>query len=150
MSDESTVNITSGIFKDNNVCHDRIDGFSNGPECYGGAVLFDGMGVSVTIENSQFTQNKALYGGAIYTYCPKKLTISETQFSDNEANFDAGALYVVMYNPNNDDFEIKLTNANFTSNYAERGGALHLTSSRNTTTKHKVPEMKNISFIKNK
>ena len=47
----------------------------------------------VFINNCKFTQNSAYYGGVLYVQYNVKVTITDTEISDNTATADGGAIY---------------------------------------------------------
>ena len=82
----------------------------------GGAIYFSSSG---TVENCNFTGNKAKYGGVVYFN--SKGTVSNCNFTNNTASEDGGAVYF------NGTGEV--TNCNFTDNKAtsSSGGSIWFT-----------------------
>lgn len=68
----------------------------NGLQAYraGGTLVSysDPVGFTMTIQNCRFEQNNALEGGAIYAFGEAKLTIVDTVFSDNHAIYGGAVL----------------------------------------------------------
>lgn len=75
---------------------------------YGGAIF--STGTSLVIENSTFSGNTAFAGGAVYEskHSSGKMEISNTEFSNNQAITDAGALGIFK--------EAELDNVQFYNN----------------------------------
>ena len=100
-------------------------GFTNNTASNHGGAIYNNGG-TVSIENSDFAGNTAVYGGAIYSY-GGKLTISNSEFMNNSANQGA-AIFMI-----NADAEI--SNTNFSHNNSLDGlGAIKLTDSTLTLT----------------
>ncbi|MCL2686972.1 MAG: Ig-like domain-containing protein [Methanobrevibacter sp.] len=92
------------------------------------------------IENSNFINNKASYGGAIYNRNTNYITIMNSKFENNQANY-GGAIYNYGYIERNsiwsedgetDEFKqyplgsnFTVKNTNFINNTAENGGAIY-------------------------
>ncbi len=98
INDSFTNNVTG---QGSNTVDTDIDNYSYGE---GGAIHFSGMGDdSATIADSEFIQNKAAEGGAIYGYIAPTLTIKagtnldgsqkRTTFSENLATKRGGAIF---------------------------------------------------------
>ena len=85
----------------------------------GGAIYFSSSG---TVENCNFTGNKAKYGGVVYFN--SKGTVSNCNFTNNTASRDGGAIYFKGTGT--------VTNCNFTNNKAtgdySYGGAVYFWS----------------------
>ena len=67
------------------------------------------------INNSVFTSNHHLYGGAIFFQNNSNITISNTNFTENQAHF-GGAIYLVSSLET--QLDINITNSNFFGNQA--------------------------------
>ena len=87
----------------------------------GGTIYFSGSG---TLENCNFINNTALYGGAIYVSTNDNCKVINCNFVDNAATQDCGAIR--MYSGT-------VENCNFTNNKANRGGAVYFTGSGTVT-----------------
>lgn len=96
--------------------------FSNNYAMYGGAIYIDGKYVSSI--NNTFIRNKSLFGGAIYIYSIVNfgLYIEQSNFIQNLAE-TGGAITAI------NSFLLNIKNSSFLNNTAESGGALHLTGS---------------------
>ena len=86
----------------------------DGNGTFGGGLFNQGM---LTIINSTFTDNSALYGGAIYTR-NGSLTLNGDTFSSNSASAESGAI------DNWAGGTVTVTNNTFTGNSAPNGGAI--------------------------
>ena len=86
----------------------------------GGAIYFSSSG---TVENCNFTGNKAKYGGVVYFN--SKGTVSNCNFTNNTASEDGGAVYFWSNG--------EVRNCNFTNNSARYGGAIRFSSTGNVT-----------------
>ena len=85
----------------------------------GGAILSNGI---LTIENCNFIDNEASgHGGAVYLDHPSSSTISGSNFENNVAGLNGGAIDWSANSVNG-----KVTDSTFTNNIAKRsGGAIH-------------------------
>lgn len=81
----------------------------------GGGILNSGW---VTVSNSTFSGNSAIYGGGIYTYNTSELTVSNSMFSGNSATTDGGGIYIHKNNLGSGT----VTNSTFSGNSAPHGG----------------------------
>ncbi len=81
----------------------------------GGGILNSGW---VTVSNSTFSGNSAIYGGGIYTYKTSELTVSNSMFSGNSATTDGGGIYIQKKNFGSGT----VTNSTFSGNSAPHGG----------------------------
>ena len=87
----------------------------------GGAIYFSSSG---TVENCNFTGNKAKYGGVVYFN--SKGTVSNCNFTNNTASEDGGAVYFWSNG--------EVRNCNFSANTAtESGGAVRFWNQGNVT-----------------
>ncbi|RAP54707.1 MAG: hypothetical protein BZ137_00720 [Methanosphaera sp. rholeuAM130] len=104
----------------------------------GGAIYNKG---TLSIANSSFDNNYAMYGGVIYSYM-NNLTITDTEFIENHAGDDGGVLYslgnLTIKNvtfKDNDAVEsggammiergnVNITDSTFTNNTARYGGSI--------------------------
>lgn len=134
----STVNVTDSIFRKNSanqggaiysslntngiIANSTFD--QNTATGKGGALYFDAIsGIQIEnsgmeIVNSEFTNNSANQGGAIYSY--SILNITDSNFTQNTANADGGAIYSDKY--------LRSINSTFINNNAANGGALYVIS----------------------
>jgi hypothetical protein len=62
----------------------------------GGAIATSNFESIYSIINSNFTNNKALYGGAVYIFKHNfyNVTISKSNFNNNQAQIDGGDIYI--------------------------------------------------------
>ena len=98
-----------------NVCHKMSSS-------YGGVVLV--TNTNLTITRSNFSSNQAVNGGALYILPGVTAIITATQFSNNLAQQDGGAIYVhvLLSEPASN---VSIHDINFTSNQAEKGGIVY-------------------------
>ncbi len=113
---------------DNVTFEDNTASLTDGFGGYGGAIYVDKFAprgsnipeyTGITIDNSKFSGNEALDGGAIYTKNDSALdTVSNTTFEGNSAELRGGAIYI-------DDASLKVQNSTFKNNNSgTRGGAI--------------------------
>lgn len=97
--------------------------FRNSFDLQGGALSLHGVSKNSNVINCTFENNRAsTYGGAIL--CEQKLTIHNTDFINNTAGADGGAIYV-SGNADNSVFW-----ADFENNFANNsGGAIYVSES---------------------
>ena len=112
------LDIFSGTITINNVALTK--GSAHGAE--GAAIFISGCsecsGGNVTITNSSFTDNKAHWGAAIFSY--GTLSISNSTFSNNNASARAGGAIHGGYG------NVTIVNSTFTGNSATWGGAIYI------------------------
>ena len=88
----------------------------------GAAIVVTDTGKDITgaITGSNFTNNKAQYGGAIYI-CEGNIAISDSLFVNNSADVEGGAIDIntVKGNP-----EVSISGSKFINNSASYGGAI--------------------------
>ncbi|WP_323736525.1 Ig-like domain repeat protein [Methanosphaera sp. ISO3-F5] len=122
-TENSNINIKNCVFTDNKC------GSSGG-------VIFNEYGATIIIDNCRFENNTASSGGAIY-FDKGNLSITNSYFNNNYAEFDGGSIY---YGFSGDKATIK--NTIFTNNNAKSsGGAISAYGSSIT--------IKNCTFNKN-
>ena len=73
-----------------------------------------------TITGSNFTNNKAQYGGAI-DICEGNIKITDSEFVNNSADVEGGAIDINTVNGNP---EVSISGSKFINNSAPRGGAI--------------------------
>lgn len=103
----------------------------------GGGLLNDGG--TVTVTDSTFTNNRAGFGGAIYSWdgttdgTDGSLTVMNSTFIDNNATHHGGAIYHRGYN---DASTLTVTNSTFTDNSTAGygGGVFNFSSTDNSAT----------------
>src|SRR6516162_661195 len=113
---------------------------ANGNGFYGGGVLNDGG--TLTVTNSTFSGNSALYGGAIFSNFGATLTANNSTFSSNTAQFGGGIYNWATLIVSNSTFSgnrgiegysaivnsgtgtLTVTNSTFSDNSAPSGGAI--------------------------
>ena len=99
----------------------------------GGAVFCDTSG-DLKLVNTDFTNNEALSGGAVYVDRYYKLFVQESNFSSNNANNGNGGAMVIrhVYNDINEiNNIINITNSTFIDNIATGdGGGLYIKGRR--------------------
>lgn len=104
----AVLNVYGGTFRKNQTTGEWGNDF-------GGAIAnFNGK--SVYLENAVFEENRALFGGAIYS--GTSLEMKDCHFVNNEAKEGGGALYATG--------SITAKGSFFTENKAKRGGAIGL------------------------
>ena len=96
---------------DNITIRDSV--FAGSNATYGGAIFF--MGGNATINNTLFFDNSAGVGGAVCWLDDTNLTISDSEFSENEAIF-GGAIYAAG--------DVSIANSIFEDNVADVGNAI--------------------------
>ena len=124
--DVSGLNVSNCIFINNNASSEagsihfsggdaeiHDSDFINNSADYGGAIFIDDY-IVVDIFNSTFADNIADYGGAILV--EGELNLIESVFSNNAAKHIAGAIFIEFYG--------SIVNSTFLNNDAEKGGAL--------------------------
>ena len=88
----------------------------------GAAIVVTDTGKDITgaITGSNFTNNKAQYGGAIYI-CEGNIKITDSEFVNNSADVEGGAIDIstVKGNP-----EVSISGSKFINNSASYGGAI--------------------------
>ena len=114
-SDNSTIDFS--YFEGNEI--------ANNLEGYGGAMAILGNGSN--IKNSEFVNNYAFEGGAIYTGVTSgNIHILNVTFKENEATANGGAVEIL-------GLAVSLNHTNFTSNTAGKsGGAIFVNSTENS------------------
>ena len=127
--------------------------FINNYAINGGALWFmsnNNNHVAAKITNCQFINNHAIdgkyeggYGGAIYLYFMSNITIENTEFYDNHADFKAGAIY--------QDYGgiLKCNKCQFKSNVAGAYGGALFAEDRNSQTTGTFPVITNSYFYNN-
>lgn len=107
-----TLTVENSVFKDNTASY------------YGGAIYsHKNVGAKLTVNNTEFLDNKANVGAAIFANLGSTLKIDETNFTGNRAinastTGDGGAIYV-------NNATVSIFNTNFKQNYANvTGGAI--------------------------
>ena len=126
--DVSGLNISNCVFKNNNASSDAgaiyLSGgdaeiydseFTDNTAIFGGAIYIDDY-ILLNVFDSSFSRNKADYGGAIIV--EGELYLFESIFSDNTADKMGGAICC--------DFYSSITNSTFINNVAEKGGAISI------------------------
>ena len=97
--------------------------FTNGTSAYGGAIYWSSA--NGTIINSTFTNNNATYdAGAIYTGGSANCNVINSTFTGNKATNWGGAIRIQNGNGN-------VINSTFTNNKAKSGGAIYLSGANN-------------------
>ena len=91
--------------------------YNNTAENSGGVVCIQGDS-KVSIEDSNFTDNKADYGGVVRMYIRSKMNISDCHFSNNEANIGGGIVATYKYSI------VAIQSSQFILNIASYGGVL--------------------------
>ena len=88
----------------------------------GAAIVVTDTGKDITgaITGSNFTNNKAQYGGAIYI-CEGNIAISDSLFENNSADVEGGAIDINTVNGNP---EVSISGSKFINNSASYGGAI--------------------------
>lgn len=86
----------------------------------GGAIYAFGQNNTLILENCNFYNNYALYGGAVFA-ANADLKITDCQFINNTARFYGGAIYQIYGN-------MTLTGSRFNENRANDGGAIFVFS----------------------
>ena len=88
----------------------------------GAAIVVTDTGKDITgaITGSNFTNNKAQYGGAIYI-CEGNIAISDSLFVNNFADVEGGAIDINTVNGNP---EVSISGSKFINNSASYGGAI--------------------------
>ena len=88
----------------------------------GAAIVVTDTGKDITgaITGSNFTNNKAQYGGAIYI-CEGNIAISDSLFVNNSADVEGGAIDINTVNGNP---EVSISGSKFINNSASYGGAI--------------------------
>ncbi len=120
-----------------------------GSNSSGGAIFNNAFGgySRPNIYLSEFYQNDADYGGAIYSAAQNfgisTPLISETTLTSNHAQFDGGALWSAGWNDGQSKPTIR--NSSFVTNVAQRGGALYL----NDLAGHGTADVENTTFAGN-
>ena len=126
-----TLNVEGGTFQENSAAYGGAvylrqvtNADFNGVDFFGNTALYDGGAVyqfngNMTVSVGEFGGNDARYGGAIYVSDTTSLnTIAGTQFSDNTATSQGGAIYFA-------NGTLSASGATFEGNAAgERGGAI--------------------------
>ena len=87
---------------------------SNGPTLFKSTI--------VKIDDCTFTSNSGTKGGAINADSSTDLTVTNSEFTSNEASEEGGAIYAS---------NLKLQDSEFTLNSAELGGAVYITNLAN-------------------
>ena len=104
------------------------------PTGTGGAVHVDPE-ASAIITNSQFTENLANYGGgAVASANTTTLSVSDSTFTSNNGGLGGGALYL-------NGVSATIENSTFSDNDADTGGAIHSNAAAVTVT--------NSTFVEN-
>ncbi|WP_455645574.1 C1 family peptidase [Methanosphaera sp.] len=122
---ESSANINNTYFTNNCALTD-----------IGGAMYVNNS--NLQINNSHFTNNSARMGGAIlfhngttndenFTNTPYNSTIIRTTFTNNQAQYDGGAIFDRYSN-------LTIKTSTFTENYARNGGAIYTDDLKLTIT----------------
>ena len=88
----------------------------------GAAIVVTDTGKDITgaITGSNFTNNKAQYGGAIYI-CEGNIAISDSLFENNSADVEGGAIDINTLNGNP---KVTISGSKFINNSAPRGGTI--------------------------
>ena len=88
----------------------------------GAAIVVTDTGKDITgaITGSNFTNNKAQYGGAIYI-CEGNIKITDSEFVNNSADVEGGAIDISTVNG---DPEVSISGSKFINNSASYGGAI--------------------------
>ena len=88
----------------------------------GAAIVVTDTGKDITgaITGSNFTNNKAQYGGAIYI-CEGNIKITDSEFVNNSADVEGGAIDINTVNGNP---EVSISDSKFINNSASYGGAI--------------------------
>jgi predicted outer membrane repeat protein len=119
------VAISSSIFSGNSAfsggaVHSNVSvtsiqsSFTDNEASYGGAIATN----DIIVNRSTFTRNSATQGGAIYSFGPTA-TVTNCEFTGNEAIDDGGAMYLVTAGASS------VTSSTFASNLAWTGGAVN-------------------------
>ena len=146
------------ISSDNNTI--KNSNFTNNNAFYGGALFVGSASGNTNITNVNFTRNNANVDGGAINLQSSGVKLNETRFFKNTAQRNGGALYVggegttnVIYNSEFDDNDANgnggavywrayaghIANTNFTSNDATYGGAIFLNGvSSNTNVTHVI------------
>ena len=82
-----------------------------------GGAIGTTAGSNLTVSNSVFNENMALYGGAIYAV--GEANISNCEFNNHEYGTYGGAIYV------NTTFPVSISSNKFDGNDADKGEAIH-------------------------
>ncbi|MBR6023653.1 MAG: Ig-like domain repeat protein [Methanobrevibacter sp.] len=137
-----TIEIQSSNFINNTIKNNSSDNIG----C--GAVEF-GMGDNVIINDCNFTNNIVnasgnsnagiIYGGAIITTVVLNTMINQSTFDNNGIIYEGNALAIggaisdFYQDIGTGDYNITISNSNFTNNYAGIGGAIYLDHKNNIT-----------------
>ena len=83
-----------------------------------GGAIGTTAGSSLTVTNSKFSENIAMYGGAIYV--AGEANISESKFADHEYTTYGGGIYLNTTSP------VSISSNTFTGNDADKGEAIYV------------------------
>lgn len=89
-----------------------------------------------TIRNCTFERNVGVRGGAVHLYSSayESLTIEGSAFSDNNTEFEGGALYIFTSDAPGDPMSLNISTCQFNNNSTSTdGGALYFTNSNQAT-----------------
>ncbi len=92
--------------------------FNNNQAVLGGAIFSNS---SLIVNNSSFVGNNASSGGAIYADSNSKLNITSSNFSKNIASANGGAIFA------GGDGKLDVVSSDFVSNIGNSGGAIYIT-----------------------
>ncbi len=104
----------------------------------GGAIY--AANATLSARNTQFINNEATLGGAILGFWGANIQIEQSDFQNNTATQDGGAIFITGQFENPSYLDVQSTN--FSSNLADFGGAIFLEEFVNTT-------LSSASFIDN-
>ena len=97
--------------------------------------------IAGTITGSNFTNNKAQYGGAV-DICAGNIKITNSKFINNSADVEGGAIDINT-NPNLNNPKVTISDSEFVNNSAQVGGAIcnvHDLTVRNTEFVNNTPD----------
>lgn len=142
---ESPTTIKNSVFEGNSARH-------------GGAINTEvkwtaNTGITLDITDSDFKNNESVFGGAIKLERRTDLVINSSNFNNNKAKSEGGALMSAVSRLNSSDSiegKIVINNSTMDGNYSIHGGAIMLDSTRPANTSVKDLEITKSQIINNK
>lgn len=104
---------------------------------YGGGVMLDGNGISLTLQNNTFVSaNRAVYGGGIYANGSKcTVSLDQSSVQNNTAEKDGGGIYVGGASSNIEGIkENSAYTASVSSNSAQNGAGIYVYTANDTVS----------------